>query len=204
MIKSITTLRNIESQILNLVFLALTVLGSWIDHWFYFVCLFAAASLISILKFFHDKAWITAADKYIRVIIQESYLRAAIIFLLIIAIFLLFHYLDEQFKWFDFTNDNTFYSFLFMMVIIYVGDYFEKFVNSIKTFDEGIQLPGRKSEIIPWDEVYSFAEIEDEDKVTISSTMGEHQFAIDPADYRYTRAIIADWKLKSGRNNSEL
>lgn len=193
------TLRNIDSRFLNLGFLALAILGYWINHWVYFICLFTAALLISILKFVYDKNWIASADKYIRVIVHRSLIERLLETVLLVSLFLLYFYFNDNFESSEFMRTQVVLVWTFLSVIIYYGNYFIKFVDSIKTFDEGIQLPGRKSEVIPWKEIYSFTQ--DGHHVKISSSKGEHEFDIDPEDYRYTRAIIADWKLKNGRRN---
>lgn len=199
MINFLESLRNVESRFLNLGFLALVLIGSWIDHWFYFACLILVATILATLKFLHDKKWIASADKYIRIIVEHSFMKQALGVLAIIVLTLLFLYYREYFKWLDFINVKPLPVWTIITVITYYGDYFDKFVQSIKSFDEGIQLPGRKSEIIPWKEIHLFTNVED--KITISTNHGEHEFIMDPEDYRYTRAIIADWKLKNGRKN---
>ena len=191
------SLRNTESRFLNLGFLALAIIGNQIDSWVYFVCLLLAAAIVSTLKLVHDKKWLASADKYIRIIDTEPILKKALIILSFIALALLLVSYEKEAKWLDFLSDKTPHVLVILPAITGFGNYFDKFVCSIKTFDEGIQLPGRKGVIVPWKEVYTFTDVDN--TVTISSSQGEQKFSIDPEDYRYTRAIIADWKSKSGR-----
>lgn len=195
----IATLRNINSRYLIPIFILLAILGNWIDDWYYFISLALVATFFSSLKFFHDKKWIASADKYTRVIFHSPFLEQVIRFLFFIALTFVFIYFRHEIENQELLKMKTTFGLTFLPGIIHLGDYFHKFIDSIKTFDEGIQLPGRKSEIIPWNEIYAFTEVDD--TVSISSSKGEHEFNIDPADYRYTRAIIADWKLKNGRKS---
>lgn len=191
------SLRNMETRFLNLGFLALAILGNQIDSWHYFACLLLAAAILSTLKLVHDKKWLASADKYIRIIDTEPLLKKALIILSFIALALLLVSYEKEAKWLDFLSDKTLLVLGILPAISSFGNYFDKFVCSIKTFDEGIQLPGRKGVIVPWKEVYTFTDVDN--TVTISSSQGEQKFSIDPEDYRYTRAIIADWRSKSGR-----
>jgi len=71
-------------------------------------------------------------------------------------------------------------------------------MDSAKSFDNGIQLPSRQCELIPWKEIYS---LEIKEKVFISSSKGEHVYDVDPDDFGFTGEMISDSKSKNTRRN---
>ena len=179
-------------------FLAIVV-ANYLNDQFFFACVVFAALVISIIRFHHDKKWLADADKYVRIPIKTNFSKTAVIIIASICIgitFQLDYAQDLLDKYSPEIHDASIMSWLAVGILLSISNYYQKFVDSIKSFDDGIQLPGRKSEIISWREIYEFKL---EEKISISCSKGEHEFDFDPKDFSYARALVADWKSKNGR-----
>lgn len=192
----LVTIQKTELRFLFLVFLLAVVVGNSLNNTLFYAGIIFAVIIIAIIRFQFDKKWLKNADKYVRIKIKRSYWKSGLLLLASICIGYILQEALFQLK--DTIREATIISWGTISIILSIGNYHYKFADSIKSFEDGIQLPGRQSELIPWKEIYS---LEIKEKVFISSSKGEHEYDIDPDDFGFTREMISDWKSKNTRRN---
>lgn len=185
----------IQSNWLNLAFMALAILGNWIDHWLYFPALVSASVILGVIRYVHDQKWLKEAVEYLRIVRNRSIWKTAAILLLFVVSFLLLHHyeLTESVD----LKESTTLSLLIISFVSVISDRIPIFVDSIKTFEETLQLPGRKGKHIPWKAIRSI-ELDDQSQLIISGEQ-VYSYGIDEQDIRRAQTVIQFWKERSGR-----
>ncbi len=104
-----------------------------------------------------------------------------------IVIFLLYQFIpDEQLE-----RAYSIY-FVLSMFIYFISEYYQKFVNAIRSFNEGIKLPGRDTTLIPWRKIYAIQI--NENIVTIQSSDQKDTWQLDNRDVDEMNDIIKVWE----------
>ncbi len=80
---------------------------------------------------------------------------------------------------------------------IFISTYYAKHSNSLRAFEDGLMLPGKESELIPWNEIHAI-HIEG-DIVTFSLADQPKTIEIDRRDSKDMIAIVEIWKQRSLR-----
>lgn len=194
----LTSIRNWNSKWINLIAFGFVVLGNFIDHIGYFIGLVSVVFVVSIIRFFHDRKWLKDAEKYIRMTEKLPLWRRIIGIVWTVGLLLLILETDFISRAGEYVSDKTLTTFVCVSLILALSDYYQKFVNSVKSFEDGIQLPGRNQELIPWKEVYEF-NFSQEEKITISSSKGEQEFIIHKDDPEQVNGMISDWNQRNGK-----
>jgi len=192
----IHSITNWNSRAIGLVVYGLMILGDFINHWNYFICVIAIISVISFIRYFHDRKWLKNAEKYIRIRDNQALWKQIVVYVIIIGSIIALIELDVHLE--DYLSGKTLIAFAIINVFLIFQDHFQKFVDSVKSFEEGIQLPGRNQELIPWKEIYTFTF---ENKLFISSSKGEYEFLIHTEDPEHANGMISDWKERNGKRN---
>ncbi len=148
------------------------------------LCLF-----LGIRVFVQDKKELKAAEYYSRLDIEVpwwNYLTALLIIVLIqCGIYLISEkYLDE------FRDSTNLYS-IFPLLSISLFDKYQNFINAIRSFENGIKLPGRNSIEINWNAITKIRRNGTQALILIGQE--EYHFQIDARDLTDFDSIIECW-----------
>ncbi len=183
----------IETRWLDLSFIALAIAGNWIDSWLYFPLLIALAAILGLIRYLHDRKWLKEATEYLRIQQNRSIGKIAVAVLLITGGVLALQYYDllEDLN----LKRHTTSTLLAIQCILLLSNQLNIFVDSIKTFEDGLQLPGRKGKLLLWRDIHS---MKLDDTLQISGNE-DYTFDIDERDISRTRKAIDFWQKRSGR-----
>lgn len=190
--KRFSFITRIETRWLDLSFMALVIAGNWIDGWLYFPLLIAMAAIVGLIRYLHDRKWLKEATEYLRIQQNRSIGKIAVAVLVITGGVLALQYYDllEDLN----LKRHTTSTLLAIQCILLLSNQLNIFVDSIKTFEDGLQLPGRKGKLLPWRDIHS---MKLDDALQISSK-DDYTFDIDERDISRTRKVIDFWQERSG------
>lgn len=180
-------------QIISVLMIACLFLSQFISNHILFILISIVALCLCFKQFVIDRKELKDALHYCRKDIPNY--RIVLGFLVAIAIWFIWPYTP-----FDIDNKNI---TVIYAVIIYFGLIFatryDHFMRSLRSFEEGIKLPGRKSPIIAWEEVTDM-KIEKE-TLTITIHGDTTTFNCDRRDTNDLRAIVDYWENKKIESN---
>jgi hypothetical protein len=190
-------LKKIQITILMLAF----AISLFLDNVYFLIPLALIAVIIGIWEYKKSKEELKSADKYCRIEIriadQNNFFKSKwfqfILFIIIgIGIYLLVVYPSSI----DFSPAAQGLIYL-IMISFHFGNMYHIFTGSIRSFEEGIKLPGRNANVIPWHKVNAIQM----ENLTVSITHegGSDAWLLKSADEEDMQLMIADWE-RLGQN----
>ncbi|NOQ74825.1 MAG: hypothetical protein GQ574_22615 [Crocinitomix sp.] len=174
----------------------------WFNHYLLF-SLTAISAVLGFRKFSKDRKELKETRRYCRVKKLPSKKRrnktiiSLVVFLGLysLTLFLLYKFVPEKYM------DNAFSIYVTLTMFTYfIGEYYQGFVGSIRSFEKGIKLPGRDAVLLPWSgikEIYI-----EEQEVTIQHNNDSNSWILNKKDVEDMKQMIADWmRLKQTTNS---
>jgi hypothetical protein len=92
-----------------------------------------------------------------------------------------------------FASPASYYVFPVFLASFFAG-YYDKFVNSLRSYPEGLKMPGRNSNIIPWEQIDQMRIIDEAIEIDHRGTL--IKLKIDRRDMGDLAEIVESWKKK--------
>lgn len=155
-----------------------------------FIVLTMFSLVFGIRMFVQDKRELKAAKYYVRMRRTKSW-KSFVYLLIAIAFVIAFVRLMEHYKIELESSVYILYCFPILLADIY-GNYYQHFTDSIRSFENGLKLPGRSNPLIDWENIEKMTL--DESEVTFEIAGIERPFKIDDRDREDANGMIGQWQ----------
>lgn len=182
------------SQVLMVFFFLIVLLPPFIDHHLPFIVISVFSLFIGIRQFIVDRKELKNAINYARITNKISFWKQ-IGWTIVIAACTVSVYLIIKFYKIDLFETQLYLYYSFVLIASSFANHYIKFVDSIRSFDAGIKLPGRNQALIAWKNIHHLSL--ENSTVTVQISKDSDNFNIDNRDHEEMRAIIRNWEEKT-------
>ena len=179
------------SKVIAILILVSVGLSAFTSSPFVFLPISALGLVLGIIQFIKDRRELKQALFYARV--PTPLWREILSSAILIGILVLTTFIPDEYRNILFKGNSSFFIFPLLIASVLDG-YYTKFTESIRAFESGIKLPGKKSQLIGWSAIHNLTRTES--MTCIESSEITQEYKIDDRDHEDFDAIVGTWQSK--------